>query len=116
MDTEPLLDELCGFHASLGREQTEKTFFKSASFPILAARIVNLQEYMRERKPDNLIDMVRDWSDIFLWYNYWPAIILAIVALLLTLISTVATLIQTHYAILSYQMQVNATSSGSESC
>ncbi|KAK3358836.1 hypothetical protein B0T25DRAFT_563903 [Lasiosphaeria hispida] len=103
---DPYLDELCGLSGRIRSGSAgRKLFSKSTDFPILSERISALQNYMRAKKPRNLKELFRDRRDTMSWYNYWPAILLALLAFIMTFISTITGIVQMVYSIKAYNAQ-----------
>ncbi|KAK0710738.1 hypothetical protein B0H67DRAFT_469104, partial [Lasiosphaeris hirsuta] len=103
---DPYLDELCGLSGRIRAGSAgRKLFSKSTDFPILSGRISALQNYMKARNPRNLKELFRDRRDTISWYNYWPAILLALLAFIMTFISTITGIVQMVYSIKAYNAQ-----------
>ena len=104
-----LLDELCGYHASrfslwsLTRPLT--TIDSSVHFPVLASRLLRLQRFVETRQARGLRALYYDQRDSFQWWTFWAVVWIGGISLLLSLVQTALTAIQTVYSIESFNAQ-----------
>lgn len=100
---DPLLEQLCTGKADtlqyIHGNPRLAHFSKSQHFPMLSRRFSELQNFTSDVKPENIRGVYKDKRDLYLWYTFWAVIFYGTFGLILSIVSTALTAVQTAYAI-----------------
>jgi hypothetical protein len=102
------LDMLCGFSSfkkSTSAESIKSNYTFSGDFPIFTFHLRKVQEYMAQQQPNKVKAIWQDKMDLRLWYTFWAVVVFGVIGLILSLIQTICTGIQTAFAIKAYREQ-----------
>ncbi|OBS19719.1 hypothetical protein FPOA_11443 [Fusarium poae] len=89
-------DQLCG--TTLRTTHGRNSYSKTADFPILAARLSRLQDYILRQNPKSLRMIWRDKRNPYQWYTFWAVIYIGGFGILLSLVQVALSAAQVHYA------------------
>ncbi|THV52154.1 hypothetical protein BGAL_0087g00140 [Botrytis galanthina] len=90
---DPYLEELCGTH-NTSRHQS--SYSKATDFPIFAARLSIIQEYIQRQNPETISMLWKDRRNLLQWYTFWAVSIIGTLGILLSVIQTGLNAVQVH--------------------
>lgn len=93
---DPYLNQLCGLSSRATNQRN--SYSKTTDFPILAARLSVLQDYILRQNPNSLRMIWRDKRNSYQWWTFWAVVIIGCFGILLSLVQTALSAMQVYYA------------------
>ena len=94
--SDPILAILCGenwesekaypIYYEIQTEDTAERYSPSEDFPYLGKRLLKIQEYVNDHRPNNLRQLWHDQANKWNWWMLWAFVILGCLALLFSII------------------------------
>lgn len=107
--SDPLLAIICGenwesekawpIYDEIQAEDTAERYSPSEDFPYLGKRLLKIQEYVNDHRPNNLRQLWHDQANKWNWWMLWAFVILGCLALLFSIIQTVLQLVQLIFTV-----------------
>jgi hypothetical protein len=110
---DPYLDELCRIRED-GKVNHRSSYSKSTDFPIFAARLSVIQEYIQRQNPDTIAMLWRDKRNLLQWYvrpsyatltrlinnryTFWAVTVIGSLGIALSMVQTGLAAAQVYYA------------------
>jgi hypothetical protein len=92
---DPYLSQLCGRSSRIANQRN--SYSKLTEFPILAARLSVLQDYIQRQNPNSLRMIWRDKRNSYQWWTFWAVVVFGCMSIVLSLVQTVLSAIQVYY-------------------
>ena len=94
--SDPILAILCGenwesekaypIYEEIGAEDTAERYSPSEDFPYLGKRLLKIQEYVNDHRPNNLRQLWHDQANKWNWWMLWAFVILGCLSLLFSIV------------------------------
>lgn len=94
---DPYLNQLCGYSSHTTNHRN--SYSKTTEFPIFAARLSVLQDYIMRQNPNSLRMIWQDKRNSYQWWTFWAVVVIGCFGILLSLIQTVLSALQVYYAV-----------------
>ncbi len=75
-----------------------ETFYCSSDFPILSARLADIDRFINSIQPNRISSLWEDKRDMLRWYTFWAVIILGGISLVVSLVQTALGAVQVQLA------------------